>query len=205
MVSTLERVLQRYPRPYITDTELDILIDGTPDSRYSKVKRLIAQGCLLRIRRGLYCITEEVGYTRKPHPYELSPFIYGPSYISLESALSFHQLIPEAVYTITCMTGKRSKDFQTPFGLYRYHHLPLENLFLEVELIQDSGYQFFMAKPWKAICDYLFCHEKNATPFESILEDLRINSEDLPTLGDETRYLLDEYYTERGHKMRFLS
>src|SRR5437870_269064 len=112
MLKLLERTLQDYPRPYLTEGELEALLDGTPDSRYGKVKCLLAQGKLLHIRRGLYCLTDLVGYLTKPHPFELAQHVYGPSYISLESALSFHQLIPETVYTVTSTTSKRSKEFQ---------------------------------------------------------------------------------------------
>lgn len=192
--SSLQRTLQSYPRPYLTDAELEVLLDGTPDSRYGKVKRLLAQGKLWHIRRGLYCLTDEAGYLTKPHPYELAQFIYGPSYISLESALSFHQLIPETVYTVTSTTGKRSKEFQTPLGVFSYLRLPLENFYTEVELIEENGHKFFMAKPWKAICDYVFCYKKNWSNLKPLLESLRINREDLPVLRNEEIQLLDEYY-----------
>lgn len=192
--SSLQRTLQSYPRPYLTDAELEVLLDDTPDSRYGKVKRLLAQGKLQHIRRGLYCITEEVGYLTKPHPFELSQFIYGPSYISLESALSFHQLIPERVYTVTCATGKRSKEFQTPLGIFSYKHLPLENFYTEVYIFEEHGHKFFMAKPWRAICDYVFCYKKNWNNLDPLLESLRINRENLPILRSEESQLLDEYY-----------
>lgn len=194
MAKLLERTLQGYPRPYLTDIELEGLLDGTPDSRYGKVKRLLAQGKLLHIRRGLYCLTDMIGYLTKPHPYELAQYIYGPSYISLESALSFHKLIPERVYTITSAAGKRSKEFQTPLGMFSYLHLPLKNFYTEVDLIEENGYKFFMAKPWKAICDYVFCYKKNWISLEPLLASLRINREDLPILRNEEIQLLDEYY-----------
>ena len=83
MVRLLENKLRNYYRPYITDAELEMLLDGTSDSRYGRVKRLLAQGKLLHIRRGLYCLTEMMGYLTKPHPFELAQHIYAPSYISL--------------------------------------------------------------------------------------------------------------------------
>lgn len=186
--------LRSYPRPYLTDIELGVLLNGTPDSRYGKVKRLLAQGKLLHLRRGLYCLTDKMGYFTKPHPFELAQYIYGPSYISLESALSFHKLIPESVYTTTSVTSKRSKEFQTPLGLFSYLHLPLESFFTEVELVKENGYQFFMAKPWKAICDYLYCYKKDWTNLNPLAESLRINCDDLPVLREEEIQLLEEYY-----------
>lgn len=181
-------------RPYLSETELELTMNGTPDSRYSKVKRLLAQGKLLHIRRGLYCLTDKMGCVTKPHPFELAQYIYGPSYISFESALSFHRLIPETVYTVTSATGKRSKEFQTPLGAFSYLHLPIENLYTQVELIKENDYQFFMAKPWKAICDYVYSYKKNWTSLEPLSESLRINLEDLPILRDEEIQLLEEYY-----------
>lgn len=191
---TLETILRNYPRPYLTEAELEVLLDSTPNSRYSKIKRLLAQSKLLHIRRGLYCITDRIGYLVKPHPFELAQYIYGPSYISLESALSFHKLIPETVFTVTSASAKRSKEYQTPLGIFSYLHLPIENFYSEVELITENGYQFFMAKPWKAICDYVFCYRKDWNSIKSLIESLRINYEDLPLLRNEAVQLLDEYY-----------
>jgi hypothetical protein len=199
----LESKLRNYPRPYLTDAELDSLFDGTPDSRYGKVKRLLAQGKLLHVRRGLYCLTEMVGFKVKPHPYELAQYVYGPSYISLESALSFHGLIPERVYTVTCATGKRSKEFHSPLGVFSYIHLPLENLFTRVELVNENGHQFFVAMPWKAICDYVFCYKKNWKGLEPLLDDMRIELDSLPMLRNEEIRLLAEYY-QSARVSRFL-
>lgn len=190
----LEKTLRNYPRPFLTDAELEALLDGTPDSRYGKVKRLLAQGKLLHIRRGLYCLTEEVGNPAKPHPYELAQYIYGPSYISLESALSFHHLIPERVYAVTSVTGKRSKEFHTSLGVFSYLHLSLENLYIDVERINENGYQFLVAKPWKAICDYVYCYKKDWNGLEPLFDSLRIELDQLPMLRDEEIRLLDEYY-----------
>jgi hypothetical protein len=186
--------------PYLTDSELEMLLDGSPDSRYGKVKRLLAQNQLLHIRRGLYYLK---GHTSKPHPFELAQIIYAPSYISLESALAYHQLIPEAVYSITSACAKRSKEFHTPLGVFNYLHLPLENFYTEVELITEGEHQFFMAKPWKAISDYIYCYKKNWRNLQPLLESLRISREDLPPLSTQEIDRLDEYY-HRRHVSRFL-
>ena len=129
-------------RPYLTETELEILLDGSADSRYSRIKRLTAQQRLIRVRRGLYCRAEGDKLTPL-HPFELAQLIYAPSYISLESALAYHQLIPETVYTITSACAKRSKEFYTPLGVFSYLHLPLAGLYSEVELIIESERSIF--------------------------------------------------------------
>jgi hypothetical protein len=197
MAASLEKLLKNYYHSYLTDAEFAVIIPGSPDSRYSKIKRLVAQGEIVRIRRGLYWLPDKSGLLMPPHPFELAQYIYGPSYISLESALSYHRLIPEAVYTVTSATVKRRKEFETPLGMFGYLHLPLEGFYTEVELIEENGYKFFMAKPWKAICDYIFCYKKNFRKSESVFEFLRIDSESLPILSREEVYLLDNYYRQK--------
>lgn len=86
----------------------------------AKLSRMANQGECFRITRGLY-------ETNKNTPgYLLAGSIYGPSYISFEYALAYYNLIPEAVYTITCATfeKKKKKIFQTPFGNFSYRDVP---------------------------------------------------------------------------------
>lgn len=189
-MTALEQDLRDFPHRVLTDVEIEMLIGGTPDSRYGKVKRLIANGKLLHIRRGLYCLT-------KPHPFEVAQYIYTSSYISLESALQYHGLIPETVYTITSASGGRSKQFNTPLGIFDYQHLPFENLYTDVELIQENDFRFLMAKPWKAICDYVYCYKKDWNNLEPLSKSLRINPDDLPELSDQLIDELNEYYHQK--------
>lgn len=193
MKSQIEAKLHNYPSLYITDSELKSLLDGSEDSRYGQVKRALAKGELQRIKRGLYSLGK--GLTQQTaHPFELAQKIYGPSYISLESALSFHNLIPEAVYTVTSVTPRRATTFNTPLGLYSYMHLPGENFFIEVERVEESNTRFFMATPWKAITDYVFCYKKNWFGLDPLVNGLRIEPEFLPALDGQTLKNLENYY-----------
>src|SRR4029078_3603029 len=129
MTRKIENLFNKFPKPYIRDVDIDLLFNGTPNSRYSKVKRMIAYGKLIHIKRGLYCLADKMDYLNL---FELAQYIYGPSFISLESALQFHNLIPETVYTTTSVIGKRAKEFETPLGLFSYLTVPRENLYTEV-------------------------------------------------------------------------
>lgn len=202
-IDILYQQLRNSPRPYITDAELAVLLGGTPDSRYSKVKRLHAQGALLHIRRGLYCFTDRVGHRSAVHPYELAQHIYGPSYISLESALSFHQLIPERTLTVTSVAVKRSRQFMTPIGQFSFIHLPTTNFYVGVERIEENGHIFFMAKPWKAICDYVYCYKKDWKSLDPLRDSLRIDIDQLPALREEEIKLFEDYY-HHSRMSRFL-
>lgn len=196
MTSLIERKLQNYPSVYVTDSELSVILDGTDNSRHAQVKRALAKGELKRIKRGLYTLDKQLAST-KPHPFELAQRIYGPSYISLESALSYHNLIPEAVYEVTSVTSKRQNKFSTPLGIFSYLHAPQKNLFIEVDRIEENGRYFFMATPWKAITDYVFCYKKTWKSIDPIINSLRIELDDLAPLEQQTLIELNNYYNNR--------
>src|SRR6185295_15367796 len=99
--------------------EVACWVGGTSQRQFSHVKRAISSGEVLHVRRGLYCLANK--YQReKLHPLALAQRIYGPSYISLEMALSYHGWIPEAVYTITSVCMDRSREFATPLGPFSF-------------------------------------------------------------------------------------
>ncbi|GAH77038.1 unnamed protein product, partial [marine sediment metagenome] len=54
-------------------------------------------------------------------PWLAANLIYQPSYISLHTALSFYNLIPEAVYTTTSITTKKTNLFNTHIGNFSYN------------------------------------------------------------------------------------
>ena len=112
-----------------------------------KIARMIHAGELLPLRRGLYATRREI------NPYGLAAGIYGPSYISFDTALAFHGLIPEAVYEITSATLKRSREFENVFGRYRYRTVPRKVYPIGIERITEAGIPFLIASPTKALCD----------------------------------------------------
>jgi len=120
---------------------------GDISDKRGKIARMIHAGELLRLRRGLYATQREL------NPYCLAASIYGPSYISFETALSFHGLIPEAVYEITSATLKRSREFENVFGRFRYRTIPKKVYPIGIERITEAGLPFLIASPTKALCD----------------------------------------------------
>lgn len=118
-----------------------------------KIHNLIKEGTLAQIRRGLYIAGPKITDVR-PDPFLIANHILGPSYVSLESALSYHGLIPETVYQVSSMTTKASRKFSTPLGVYTYTRLPLPYYsygILSVEI--DKQQRFLIASPGKALFD----------------------------------------------------
>lgn len=132
--------------PIVDSLRMKDLLTGLSDKR-GKIARMILSGELIQLRRGLYATQRDI------HPYALAASVYGPSYISFETALSFYGLIPEAVYEITSATLKRPKEFENCFGRFRYHTLPKNVYSIGIERRTESGIPFLIASPTKALCD----------------------------------------------------
>src|SRR3989339_1153175 len=160
MSNKLQQLLRQYPSSAITEDELAQLLGGSPDSRHSLLSRAVKNTLLIRLKRGLYCLGESLRQ-RPIQSFALAQKIYGPSYISLESALSYHGLIPEAVRTVTSVSIKRNKNFSTPLGDFSYSHLPTDNFFIGVQRITNGRDSYFMATVWKALLDYIYCYKHN--------------------------------------------
>jgi hypothetical protein len=132
--------------PIVDSLRVKELLINVSDKR-GKISRMIHSGELLQLRRGLYATQRDI------NPYCLAASIYGPSYISFETALSFYGIVPEAVYEITSATLKRPKEFENVFGRYRYHRIPPKVYSSGIERITEGGIPFLMASPTKALCD----------------------------------------------------
>ena len=88
-----------------------------------KIRAMLKAGEIIRVKKGLYVFGE--GQRRRPWAREvLANLIYGPSYISLDYALSHYGFIPERVEVVTSVTAARSRRFETPLGLFTYRSMP---------------------------------------------------------------------------------
>jgi len=150
-----------------------------------KIAKIEKSGDLIRLKKGLYVVAPNV-HRQNISKELIANHLYGPSYISFESALSYYKLIPERVFTFRSMTYKRARNFSTPLGNFDYYSA--QKKYFEIGICQeiiDGRYAFLIASPEKAICDMLI-----ATPglrIQSVKamkifleEDLRI---DLASFG----------------------
>ena len=192
-----EKIFENAPYGDFTNQEVANLFPGSDDQRYGLVKRAIASGEIVHIRRGLYCLAPKY-QKKKTNLYALAQHIYGPSYISLESALSWHGWIPEAVYTLTSVSFKKSKEFKTSLGVFSYEHIPQKVFYTGVERLTDeTGNIFLMARPMKALADYVYVHKRDWTGIEPVIESLRIEREEFQSVTDDELRLLIENYASR--------
>ncbi len=193
MGKTLRDLIEEWPKCFIEDADLAMFMDKTSDARYSLVKRALKAGLLIRIRRGLYLIATK----SKPlfvQEFELAIIIYGPSFVSLESALSYHGWIPEGVYTTTCVSIKRAKEFKTPIGIFSYKRVPEDQFYTGVDRIKNEKSVFFVATPWRALADFIYTRRKSWKSLAELEADLRIDRETLINSDQKMLKLLAENY-----------
>lgn len=149
-----------------------------------KIKALKDQGIIKSVKRGIYIAGENTN-VRVPESGLLANHIYGPSYLSMETALSHYGLIPERVYAITSMTTKPSKEFKTSIGLYSYSYLPLPYYAFGINnILLHEKQQVLMASPEKAIADKIantsgVILRSISSAQDYIFENLRMDESDL--------------------------
>ena len=166
-------LLNSWPKMYITSGDVVLILKRSPDAIHSLFKRSVDNGMLIRVRRDLFLISAKMK-NNKPNAFELAPLIYGPSYISCESALSFHGWIPESVPTITCVTTKRTKQIQTPLGLFSFKHIPIEIFHIGIGIIKTDHSTILIADSWKAIADLIYLKKRSWPNILSFSNDMRI-------------------------------
>ena len=142
-----------------------------------KINDLLKKEKIIRVKKGLYVFGPELA--REPYSKEtLANLIYGPSYISLEYALSFYGLIPERVETVTSVTNKRNKFFKTPIGVFSYRYINPSIYAYGITLYEmDKYHSILMATKEKALSDMLYFTDKMTEQVQLenyLIENLRL-------------------------------
>ena len=147
---------------------------------HDKIDELVKQEMLIQLKRGLYIPGTKLNLA-PPEPFLIANHLYGPSYISLDTALSYWGFIPERVYEISSVTTNNSKIYKTEVGRFTYKKMPLPYYSFGIRQVQLTKKQtILMASTEKALCDKII-----ATPgvllrsvkqtLELLIEDFRID------------------------------
>jgi len=156
MKKEISFLLRKLVNPEVTTSMLMALLSDYESPR-KKMTSLKKKGLIKSIKQGVYLVKEDLGL--RPYSKEvLANLIYGPSYISLETALSKYGFIPERVTTTTSISIGRGKSFSTPVGEFEYHN------------IKDSIYPVGVAL--KEVYQGVFC--QYATAEKALLDFVHI-------------------------------
>jgi hypothetical protein len=165
---------------------------------YDKINEMVKKGLLILVKRGVYIPGPQLKIPG-PESFLLANHIWGPSYVSSDTALSHWGLIPERVYEICSVTTNLSKTYKTKAGRFRYLHMPLPYYSFGIQQVELTKKQWvLMATPEKALCDKII-----TTPGmilrsvkqvrELLLEDLRMERQPLRNLaaGEISKWVKD--------------
>jgi len=145
--------LSKFGSVPFTEDELRELLLGYEDPG-KKIVRLVEDGSIIRLRRGLYCAAPREAQHLLDRGV-IANALYGPSYVSFEMALSHYGLIPERVYVVTSAVMKRSKTFRTSLGAYYYYHVNPALFHIGLKVLEQKNENYIIASPTKALCDTL--------------------------------------------------
>jgi len=142
----------------------------------------LKKGYLIKLRNGLYAFSKELNRIQAE---EIASMLYQPSYLSLETALSYYGFIPEMVYSFTSVTSKANRTFDNRFGHFIYRHVRVGLLWGYEETKTEYG-RYLIAEPEKAILDYLYLNMAKMNN-DSDFENIRFNDEQIRETIDKDK------------------
>ena len=151
-----------------------------------KIARLRKQGVLTLLKKGVY-LYEPIAQSQVCRE-QISNILYGPSYVSLEYALSYYGMIPERVYALTALTTNRSKSFKNSCGDFKYFQISPRLFSIGLEIRSVGKISYLMASREKALCDKIYMLRD---------VDLRSKKKMRECLEDDLRIDLEEVYGAR--------
>ena len=108
------------------------------------------KGYISKVRNSWYVFNDN-----KVNNFFISNRVYSPSYISLESALSYYGVIPEAVFNITAVTTLKTYSFEFKDIIYSYNTIKT-NAYTGYEIVYNDELPLKIATPEKALIDFLY-------------------------------------------------
>jgi hypothetical protein len=139
---------------------------------HQNVKRWLADGTLLPLRRGMYTLDEHLRKAAVSLP-RLANDLYPPSYLTDVWALAFHGLIPDVAREYTSATPRRPQSFTNALGVFSYRHLA-PAYFWGFETLRAGEASFRCATPEKALIDHWYRATGEWTPAR--LRELRLQN-----------------------------
>lgn len=169
----------------LEERQLAELVGGSAARRYGLVNRAIKEGALVRIKRGAYVLAAE--YRAEPvHPFAVAQSLLPGSYISFETALSYHGWIPESVFTTASVSpGRKTLEYTTAaFGSFAFHPLAIHQyrLLTSVDRVVLGKQTALVAQPLRALLDLVAVRKQPWQGLEWLTSGMRIDEAQLLAL-----------------------
>ncbi|MBM3283424.1 hypothetical protein FJY90_04175 [Candidatus Gottesmanbacteria bacterium] len=160
--------------PYFNKNQAGLLIDKRGKNLDKKLEQLVRKGYLMPLKKGYY--TTSLFYeksNRESFSEYIANRLRNPSYISLEYVLAKEGVIPEAVFAITSITVKTSRNYINSLGNFIYKNIKAD-LFCGYSQKNWEDKIIYIATLGKALFDFLYLKKMDGVGRE-VFSDLRIN------------------------------
>ncbi|MDO8513435.1 MAG: hypothetical protein Q7S37_02955 [bacterium] len=166
------------------------LKDSTVDtyiSRFLKYKEII------QLKNGVYISADffEKNKADISYSFYLANIIRTPSYVSSWAALQYYNLATEAIHSITSVTPKVTRNYQTKAGNFAYQSIN-NDLFSDFSLAKGK-FDFYIASPAKALFDLLYFRTRQfrgvkLETIKALIEESRIDVDEMDKTEQEKFY-----------------
>ncbi|MHB8135744.1 MAG: type IV toxin-antitoxin system AbiEi family antitoxin domain-containing protein [Anaerolineaceae bacterium] len=137
-----------------------------------QLSRWVNSGRIYQLRRGLYAIAQPYQKV-KPHPFLVANHLQPASYVSLQSALAFYDMIPETLNITVSVTTGRPERLETPLGIFEFRHIKPSLLF-GYQMTDLNGQNALLATPEKALLDLIYFQSGGESM--NYLQELRLQN-----------------------------
>ena len=179
-----------------------------PSMNLMNLVRWQKKGYILKLRNRWYAFNDAGSHENIE--WLAANLIYAPSYVSLHTALSWYNLIPEMVVSTTSVSTRKTNKFSTPIGDFDYHRIKPELFGFGYALEDMDAYRsksnnsrkIMVAAPQKAILDFFYINSFYSS--EKDMEDLRLNDTELAKIINKEFYQYLKRYESKALDRRIL-
>lgn len=175
----LENLIAKYGQ-IVTTEQIYAESQGSEDQRQAKkvIAKLVNHGWLMRIRRGLYAISDfsNRGFLSLS-PYLVANLFVKESYVSFESALAYHGMFDQLTSTIISISKIQYKTVQLNATEYSFVNVKDQFFFGWQEMMID-GKAARIATAEKALIDIIHFH-KSKYSVDLVIEKLQEHRDSL--------------------------
>src|SRR3989344_98055 len=195
--------------------QLDNLPHFTKSTVNTYISRFLKRKDILPLKNGLYISANFFADNKSDISYSfyLANILRTPSYVSSWAALQYYNLATEAIYSITSVTSKVTRNYQTKAGNFTYQSIR-RNLFSDFSLVKGNPaspagrFDFYIASPSKALFDLLYfrTHQFRGVKLGTIkglIEELRIDIDEIDKMEQKKFYSMIKNLYERTNIKKF--
>lgn len=156
-----------------TPQDLSFLFDANQRAVQGFLNYNLKKGVFVRLKKGFYALKRNF-----PSDFYLANKLYSPSYVSLDTALSYYHLIPETVYAVTSVTTKPTREFEIQGRLFDYRKIKKEAYTGYVPYKVENEI-VYLATPEKAVADFCYFVYLGKREFNDRLQFKKVKKERL--------------------------